>query len=1077
MPLSAEKPMNNFILDDSGRLLISDYQNIRSFASFLPGIAGRMGIPLWVFYVNRGQAIASFGVENKDKPIMEFQAANLAYRQTSSLGFRTFIKVDQGGTVYEPFRQAVSSQSMQIGANELTLTENNHALNLETNVVYFLLPNEDLGGLVRMLTVKNLSEQPHHIEILDGLPAITPFGVTNQILKEIGRTAEAWMEVYNVDRKIPFYRLRASITDSTEISSFDAGNFMLSFQDGSGGEILPIIVDPAVIFEQNTSLSVPDAFCRIAIPELLSRKQITGGRTPCGFAASQAEIPPGGFLRLNSVLGHVDRLESIQSHCKYITEPDYLDGKRSEANELVHSLTDFINTQTSSPLFDAYCRQNLLDNTLRGGWPIVLGQEEKAKVYHVFSRKHGDLERDYNAFSFAPEFYSQGNGNYRDVNQNRREDVWFNPDVADGNIRLFMSLIQLDGYNPLVIHGSSFSILPAALEGLLGSVENPEETREIFSHAFSPGSLIKGIKNGTIQLKIGIQDFLEKVLENSQQHVEVSTGEGYWVDHWTYNMDMIDSYLSIFPDRCHDLLFSDHVLPYYDSSLLVQPRSLKYVLKDGQPRQLESLVHDPRKAAMLASRRCDPFWVRVNHGRGSVYRTCLFVKLFSLALIKFSTLDPFGMGIEMEAGRPGWNDAMNGLPALFGSSVAETYVLNRLVEFLIYSLKHETITHVRLPVEILRLLRRIRKELRRSQKYISAERDLKYWDNVSSAREKFRTSIRMGLDGAEEELAVQDLLAILKEFREKLNEGIIRATRLNNGLPPTYFSFRVDEFEKIEDKQRKQKVDKRGRPYIRVRRFTPQPMPLFLEGMVRAMNGLDSGPALSLYKQVKDSPLYDGDLKMYKLNASLAGLPNDIGRARAFTPGWLENESVWLHMEYKYLLETLRAGLYDEFFQDLKTALIPFLDPQRYGRSPLENSSFLVSSVHPDESLHGAGFVARLSGATAEFLSMWRQMMAGPKPFFVKEDQLCLALKPALPGWMFDENNKVSFRFLGRTTVTYHNPDRMDTYNPDSTICSCALFMANGNTIQLQGGVIPAPFAQQVRDRLMERIEISFSCL
>ena len=24
-------------------------------------------------------------------------------------------------------------------------------------------------------------------------------------------------------------------------------------------------------------------------------------------------------------------------------------------------------------------------------------------------------------------------------------------------------------------------------------------------------------------------------------------GEGYWVDHWTYNLDLIESYLSIFP--------------------------------------------------------------------------------------------------------------------------------------------------------------------------------------------------------------------------------------------------------------------------------------------------------------------------------------------------------------------------------------------------------------------------------------------------------------------------------------------------------------------------------------------------
>ncbi len=35
--------------------------------------------------------------------------------------------------------------------------------------------------------------------------------------------------------------------------------------------------------------------------------------------------------------------------------------------------------------------------------------------------------------------------------------------------------------------------------------------------------------------------------------------------------------------------------------------------------------------------------------------------------------------------------------------------------------------------------------------------------------------------------------------------------------------------------------------------------------------------------------LFDGKLEMYRLNASLEALPHEIGRARAFTPGWLEN--------------------------------------------------------------------------------------------------------------------------------------------------------------------------------------------
>ncbi|MDP2938103.1 MAG: hypothetical protein Q8N72_02515, partial [Candidatus Omnitrophota bacterium] len=56
--------------------VIENYNLAKPFANFFPGIAGRYGIPMWVFYVNRGQAIASFGIKDKDHAILEFFPAN-----------------------------------------------------------------------------------------------------------------------------------------------------------------------------------------------------------------------------------------------------------------------------------------------------------------------------------------------------------------------------------------------------------------------------------------------------------------------------------------------------------------------------------------------------------------------------------------------------------------------------------------------------------------------------------------------------------------------------------------------------------------------------------------------------------------------------------------------------------------------------------------------------------------------------------------------------------------------------------------------------------------------------------------
>src|SRR5262245_35072454 len=112
--------MANQYFDQRQRFIIENYTEFNPFSSFLPGIAGEMGVPMWVFYVNRGQAIASFGIESKDTPITEFQAANKAYQSTPFTGFRTFLKLD-GTQVYEPFSafSSTTQRRMFIDMNEV----------------------------------------------------------------------------------------------------------------------------------------------------------------------------------------------------------------------------------------------------------------------------------------------------------------------------------------------------------------------------------------------------------------------------------------------------------------------------------------------------------------------------------------------------------------------------------------------------------------------------------------------------------------------------------------------------------------------------------------------------------------------------------------------------------------------------------------------------------------------------------------------------------------------------------------------------------------------------------------------
>ena len=121
--------------------------------------------------------------------------------------------------------------------------------------------------------------------------------------------------------------------------------------------LLPAIVDPGVIFGQNTAFYSPDDFHDSSLSELLERCQITGGKTPCAFFGASASLAPAEALTINTILGHVGSLDRLQQEHRRLLSDAAIQDKRREAHQLAVQLTDNIATKTSSPLFDTYCRQ------------------------------------------------------------------------------------------------------------------------------------------------------------------------------------------------------------------------------------------------------------------------------------------------------------------------------------------------------------------------------------------------------------------------------------------------------------------------------------------------------------------------------------------------------------------------------------------------------------------------------------------------------------------------------------------------------------------------------------------------
>lgn len=1010
------------------------------FASFLPGIAGIQGIPLWCYYVNRGQGVVSFGVDNKDHAIMEFLPAHRAYASVEQTGFRTFVRRD--GRFSELFRCAEHCD-MSIGMNTLEIEENDPESGLRTEVCYFVLPEERLGALVRHVKVTNTGKESCRLEVLDGMPELVPYGVGDDPLKNMLQTIKASMQVEDTAARRPYYRVRASQDDTAQVSEIAGGNFALGFDET--GALLPVVTDMGAVFSYDTGLKKPLVFAGGGCAGVFAQEQNASNLLPGAFFALERTLGPGESLSFTEAIGQVESKALLDVFLETPRDGAYFEAKLARARALTEELTDCIETSTGDALFDAYSRYTYMDNVLRGGQPIRLGND---KVFYVYSRKHGDLERDYNYFSMLPEFYTQGNGNFRDVNQNRRSDTFFSPFVGRENIHAFYSLIQLDGANPLSVEMKTYSLPEEKAAGILQPLDETARTalQALLRAPFTPGKLYAALQDAADEALT--EQLFARILEASDAQLNASFGEGYWTDHWTYNLDLVEEYLAVFPEQERDLLY-EPAYTWFVSQVCVAPRAKRYAETANGIRQYYALDESTCRT---------PEHLYLRDAQGAHVRSTLIEKLTLLCAAKFAALDPYGMGVEMEGGKPGWYDALNGLPGLLGSSMCETYELARMLDYTIAALQRhpgETalLEEVAAFLEALCGVNAAHRDAIRTQEELPA-----FWNEMNDIKEDYRAKTWQGVSGKRTVYSAGALAGRLAELAETVHRGIEKAVKAGvaGAAPeaqvcPAYFAYDVTDYTR----------DEAG---IHPQHFSLVRIPAFLEGPVRWLKlAAPLEEKRAQYARVRANELYDKKLSMYRVNASIQDCSFELGRARTFTPGWLENASIWLHMEYKYLLELLHCGLYQEFFEDLHTTCIPFLDPAMYGRSTLENSSFLASSANPDKSIHGRGFVARLSGSTAEFLSIWRRMFFGGEPFVLEGDTLVCRLQPAIPGYLIGEGRTVSARFLGKTLVTYHMADGADHIPGEYRVESITLTRADGTAAAAGDGEVRGALAEELR--------------
>lgn len=1040
---SAECRRPSWMARADARFEIRGFDRAAPFASFLPGVAGANGAPLWCMYVNRGQAVCSFGYEDKDHAIAEFFSANWAYQMAGLQGFRTFLVED--GRLHEPFATHTAygqnaDRAMSIQPHALEIVEEDPASGWRLEVSYCAVVGSIVPALARRVRLSNIGVRRRRARVADGLPVIVPAGVSDIALKKFRNITETFVRVSPHSSGAALFALPMSTKDEARVESVSEAVFYGAWLHSAGSaRPLPLAVDPDAFFGPGAGLVRPEPFVR---GDFDAGRQTWSSRLPCAMAVLDVDLAPGASVEWNAYAGFSPTAGLVDGFANQFASASFPGAVEAPARRIVAVVARPAFARTASRELDGYLRQNYLDNVLRGGVPVLLPSRQGPRPIHLYARRHGDLERDYNDFKVPAHPLSEGAGNFRDILQNRRNDVWAHPESAQAAIASFAGLLQPDGYNPLVVEGFRWRFADA--DSALVHCPFPEGPArdgfvELATKPFAPGRMLAFVAtHGKPADPDGA--WLRDLLADADCELSAKPNdEGYWIDHWTYLVDMLEAHEAVLPDRHAEVLQSP--VGWFEPTHRILPRAERYQRHDGKARQYGAL--GPRKP----------------DGRVEPWPECTIAsKLVHLAALKAMTLDPEGRGIEMEAGRPGWNDALNGLPGLFGSSTVETMSLIRLCGCL--RARRDALGAIRLPGPAARLVR--------EAKAIASKREYD-WKAAADLRERFREAAYAEAPAALEAVDSETVDALLQGIEDLCRRGIESSLVPDSPLVHTYF---------LRDGEAP------AGDAIDPCAIAPSPLPLFLEGQVLRMRTASSRQeARAIHAALRDSALRDHALANYLLNEDLSASPLGIGRARAFDRGVYENESIWLHMAYKLLVELLRHGLHDEFMQEARTMLVPFMPPERYGRSIFENSSFIASSSSPDPARRGRGFVARLSGSTAEFIHIWLMMAVGPKPFSMEEGDLSFRFQPALPGeWFAPEAGEVEWEGhhevlpprslacapFGKTLIVYHNDRLANTWGADGVRVLRCLVDGAG----VEGAVLRGDQARRLRSGTIRRVDV-----
>ena len=504
-------------------------------------------------------------------------------------------------------------------------------------------------GFVRTATVRNAGNAPVHVEVLDGLVDVLPYGLEPTVYQRLSNLTNAYKrsELIDADTSLAAYTLETPVSDRPEPEEVLRATVVWSagldgpvsldraandrFEAGDDTATTLVTGRPGAYLARGDVRLEPgtDASWLIVADVARTQSDVVELRDELrrgDVAATVLDETRRTGERLAEIMAMADASQmtgdplACAHHFANVTYNVMrggvpLDGYRIDLDDLV----DFIEVHNRdvasrhadvlAALPDTIERRDLLSRVssiVTQTGDVHLARLVEEYLPFSFSRRHGDPSRPWNQFSIrvvdeagAPVVYYEGN--WRDVFQNWEALCASFPEYLPGVVTLFVNASTADGYNPYRI----------TRDGIDWEVPDPDD----------PWSNI-----------------------------------GYWGDHQiVYLLRLLEATEQYLPGeiarRLDAAAYTYADVPY---------RIATY----------DDLVHDPKSTIEFDDRAQAASEERVERlggdGRllvdddGRIVVVTLLEKLLVPALAKLSNFVPGG-GIWMNTQRPEWNDANNAL--------------------------------------------------------------------------------------------------------------------------------------------------------------------------------------------------------------------------------------------------------------------------------------------------------------------------------------------------------------------------------------------------------------------------------